>query len=121
MSAAECGRAPVASALVRVAVDATPLVGPRTGVGRFVEAVLPRLARLEGVEARPYALSRSARAGELPEGAQRVVVPASVAVRSWGRGGPMFALFPAPTRSTARTSSLRPARTRLSPSTTARS
>lgn len=76
---------------MRVAVDATPLVGPRTGVGRFVEAVLPRLARLEGIEARPYVLSRSARAGELPEGAQRVVIPAGVAVRSWGRGGPTFA------------------------------
>ncbi len=91
MSARACGRAPVASALVRVAVDATPLVGPRTGVGRFVEAVLPRLARLEGIEARPYVLSRSARASELPEGAQRVFVPAGVAVRSWGRGGPTFA------------------------------
>jgi glycosyltransferase involved in cell wall biosynthesis len=91
MSARESERAPVASALVRVAVDATPLVGPRTGVGRFVESVLPRLTRLEGIEARPYVLSRSARAGELPEGAQRVFVPAGVAVWSWGRGGPTFA------------------------------
>ena len=39
------GSPPVASQSMRVAVDATPLIGPRTGIGRFVEALLPALDR----------------------------------------------------------------------------
>ena len=78
---------------MRVAVDATPLVGPRTGVGRFVEALLPALGALGNVDVEPYVLSR--RATDLPPGTKRVIVPAAVALRSWGRRGPSLApLFP---------------------------
>jgi glycosyltransferase involved in cell wall biosynthesis len=78
---------------MRVAIDATPLVGPRTGVGRFVEALLPALAARGDVAVEPYVLSRRAR--DLPAGTKRVLVPAALALRSWGRGGPSLAqLFP---------------------------
>ena len=33
---------------IRVGIDATPLLGPRTGVGRYVEQLLAALARLAG-------------------------------------------------------------------------
>lgn len=71
---------------MRIAVDATPLVGPRTGVGRFVEALMPALEARGDVELAPYVLSR--RAHEIPEGVRRILMPARVAVKVWGRGGP---------------------------------
>ncbi len=79
---------------MRVAVDATPLVGHRTGVGRFVDALLPALEARDDVEVERYVVSR--RADELPEGAKRVLVPAGLALRSWGatRGPSLAALFP---------------------------
>ena len=84
---------PGSVASMRVAVDATPLIGPRTGIGRFVEALLPALAARGDVDVRPYVMSRRAR--DLPGGTKRVIVPAALAVRSWGRGGPSLAqLFP---------------------------
>jgi glycosyltransferase involved in cell wall biosynthesis len=73
---------------VRVAVDATPLVGHRTGVGRFVEALLPRLSARDDVETLPYVLSRGADDGEIPARAKRVIIPARAALWSWGHGGP---------------------------------
>lgn len=71
---------------MRVAVDVTPLVGPRTGVGRFVASLLPALDARADVEVAPYVLSR--RAASLPDAAARVLVPAGVALRVWGRRGP---------------------------------
>jgi glycosyltransferase involved in cell wall biosynthesis len=80
---------------VRVAIDATPLVGPRTGVGRFVEALLPALARHHEVDLEPYVMSRRAEPEELPAAAKRLVVPATLALRSWGGRGPALrSLFP---------------------------
>ena len=41
---------------MRVALDATPLLGPRTGVGRYVEGLAGALARLAGPEPEELAL-----------------------------------------------------------------
>lgn len=59
---------------LRVAVDAIPLLGPRTGVGAFTGALLAGLARHPGVEPRAYAVTWRRRQ-RLP-----AAVPAGVAV-----------------------------------------
>ena len=80
---------------MRVAIDATPLVGLRTGVGRFVEALLPALANRHDVELEPYVMSRRAEPEDLPADAKRLLLPANVALRSWGHRGPALrALLP---------------------------
>ena len=69
-----------------VALDLTPLVGPRTGVGRFVAELLTALERLDdGPAVLPYVLSRHARpgSGDLPAETRRLRLPASVAHRWW--------------------------------------
>jgi len=74
---------------MRVALDVTPLLGARTGVGRFVEHLVPALAQA-GVELAPYVLSaRGARgapgaAPDLPAGTRQVRLPAAALVRAWG-------------------------------------
>jgi glycosyltransferase involved in cell wall biosynthesis len=81
---------------VRVAIDATPLVGPRTGVGRFVEALLPALDRRDDIDLEPYVMSRRAESSDVPVDMKRLLLPAGLALKSWGRGGPaLTALFPA--------------------------
>jgi glycosyltransferase involved in cell wall biosynthesis len=58
-----------------VAVDATPLVGPRTGVGAFAHGLLEALARRDDIEAAGYALSwRAYRslAAALPPGVRHI-------------------------------------------------
>ena len=81
---------------MRVAIDATPLVGPRTGVGRFVEALLPALDRRDDIDLEPYVMSRRAESSDIPADVKRLLLPAGLAVKSWGRGGPaLTALFPA--------------------------
>src|SRR3954452_15081883 len=50
---------------LRVAVDATPLVGSRTGVGAFVAGMLPALARRSDVDLLAYGLTWQGRS-ELP-------------------------------------------------------
>jgi glycosyltransferase involved in cell wall biosynthesis len=61
---------------MRVAVDATPLLGARTGVGRAVEGLLGALpAVAPDVEIAPYELTRGTAA-----------LPPSVLVRLWRRG-----------------------------------
>jgi glycosyltransferase involved in cell wall biosynthesis len=60
-------------ARLRLAVDATPLLGHRTGVGVFTHEVLTRLAATPEVEVRAFALSwrgRSTIHTELPAGAR---------------------------------------------------
>ena len=81
---------------MRVAIDATPLVGPRTGVGRFVEALLPALDRRDDIDLEPYVMSRRAESSDIPADVKRLLLPAGLALKSWGRGGPaLTALFPA--------------------------
>ncbi|MCU1459190.1 MAG: glycosyltransferase [Actinomycetia bacterium] len=83
---------------MRVAVDVTPLVGVRTGIGQAVGAVLDALrAQPTGPDAPrpaaavpvviPYALSRRARghAGALPEGTRFPAWPARMLLRAWER------------------------------------
>ena len=72
---------------MEVALDVTPLLGTRTGVGRMVEHLLPVLPGV-GVEVRPYALTTrgDATTGRVPSGTRMVRFPPSVLVRAWGRG-----------------------------------
>jgi glycosyltransferase involved in cell wall biosynthesis len=85
---------------LRVAVDVTPLVGVRTGIGQAVGAIVDALraqqtsGSLQGPgsgadapEVIPYALSRRARghAGTLPEGTRFPAWPARMLLRAWER------------------------------------
>ena len=75
---------------MRVALDATPLLATRTGVGAFVEGALSGLARRSDLELSAYCVStRGWRrlSGVLPPGVagRARPVPAAVAVRAWRR------------------------------------
>jgi glycosyltransferase involved in cell wall biosynthesis len=86
----------VVPAPIRVALDATPLLGPRTGVGRYVSALLRALATEPG--GADLALlgtaftvrGRGRLAAALPAGVRAVgrPVPARLLRRSWSHGGP---------------------------------
>ena len=84
-------RRPYGWPTVRVALDVTPLLGARTGVGQFVAALLdgPAPWRAPPTLA-PYALSgRAAPAGadgDLPPGTRRAAAPGRASLlRAWGR------------------------------------
>ncbi len=66
-----------------VAIEASSLLRPRTGVGRFVETLIDSLDGLPGqpVEVRPYAISIRAR---MPLGMRRVAYPTRICLRAWG-------------------------------------
>lgn len=73
-----------------VAVDVTPLVGVRTGIGLAVEGVVRALSALpaddgHAVSIVPYALSLAARRlrGSLPPGTRHPPLPARVLLRAW--------------------------------------
>ena len=71
-----------------VALDVTPLVGPRSGVGYFVAEILDAITASDGVDLIPYALSLRARRGGipgLPAGTRVLPVPATAAITAWGR------------------------------------
>ncbi len=72
---------------MRLAVDATPLLGPRTGVGRYVAGVLTGLAELPDAPV-PVLTAFSVR-GSLPEDVPgrpaRLRAPARVLHRLWAR------------------------------------
>ncbi|MGH9282825.1 MAG: hypothetical protein ACRD0S_07795, partial [Acidimicrobiales bacterium] len=71
-----------------VALDVTPLVGPRSGVGYFVAEILDAFTGSDGVGLVPYALSLRARRGGmpgLPDGTRLLPIPATAAVTAWGR------------------------------------
>lgn len=69
-----------------VALDVTPLAGPRTGIGHFVAELLRALGdRDADPEVLPYVLSARTRRNGLPEGTRRLPVPAAAAIRWWGR------------------------------------
>jgi glycosyltransferase involved in cell wall biosynthesis len=81
---------------LRVGIDATPLLGQRTGVGRYVSALLSALAdgpAGNGLDLRATAFTmrgRAALAAALPAGIPAVgrPVPARLLRSSWSRGGP---------------------------------
>jgi hypothetical protein len=81
---------------IRVGIDATPLLGPRTGVGRYVSSMVRALAEdptdddlelrataftVRGLSGLPASLPPSVRATGRP-------VPARLLRRSWAHGGP---------------------------------
>ncbi|MGI8754151.1 MAG: glycosyltransferase family 4 protein [Acidimicrobiales bacterium] len=71
-----------------VGIDATPLLGPRTGVGVFVDGLLSTLVGRPGLTLRAYGLTARGfrRLGTLlPPGValRRLPLPAGVALRTW--------------------------------------
>ncbi len=73
---------------MRIALDGTSLIGPRTGVGAVVEAITTGLAATEGVELTTLVVSRRAGAdlaSHLPAGVglRRLALPAAVCHRLW--------------------------------------
>jgi glycosyltransferase involved in cell wall biosynthesis len=71
-----------------VALDVTPLLGMRTGIGNAVAALLGAFGTLEAAPAVvPYTLSVRARAqrDELPATTRFVPLPARVLLRAWAR------------------------------------
>ncbi|HEY5015091.1 MAG TPA: glycosyltransferase, partial [Acidimicrobiia bacterium] len=73
---------------IPVAIDVTPLVGIRTGIGNAVAELITSFASLEAAPTLvPYALSLRAREhrGDLPEGTRFPPIPARALLASWGR------------------------------------
>jgi glycosyltransferase involved in cell wall biosynthesis len=73
---------------VRVAVDVTPLIGVRTGVGVALADILEAFDAVDDAPVLvPYALSLRARAhrDDLPKNTRFVPVPAAVLLRTWTR------------------------------------
>lgn len=72
-----------------VALDVTPLIGPRSGVGYFVAEILDAMRGTPGIGIIPYALSIRARIGGrdagLPPGTRILPFPAGPAISAWGR------------------------------------
>src|SRR4051794_30797613 len=73
---------------IRVAVDATPLLGARTGLGRFVEGALGALAGRPEIDLRAYGLTWRGRAelgAQLPAGVAvcRTPMVAGPLLRAW--------------------------------------
>ncbi|MDQ1467612.1 MAG: hypothetical protein QOH10_2027 [Actinomycetota bacterium] len=71
-----------------VAIDVTPLVGVRTGIGNAVAELITSFASLEAAPTLvPYALSLRAREhrDELPPGTRFPPIPARALLASWGR------------------------------------
>ena len=96
------------TAWLSVAIDVGPTIGATTGIGRFVSQLIDALAAVaEPPALRRYVLSFRAR---LPEGVQRLPYPAGPTLRAWGRSrspASAGARWPAPTSSTAPTTSCR--------------
>ena len=75
---------------LRVALDGTPMLGPRTGIGEVVAGLLPRLAADPTLECSAYALTwrgRGSFAAKLPAGVRAAVrpVPARFVRARWMR------------------------------------
>ncbi len=69
-----------------VAIDVTPLLGARTGIGKALEEILAGLTRLlAGPVVVPYTLSARARFArdQLPVGTRAIPIPARVLLRTW--------------------------------------
>jgi glycosyltransferase involved in cell wall biosynthesis len=77
-----------ASGRPAVALDVTPLLGLRTGIGRVVAEILDALHRLDAApDIVPYTLSFRARQmrNEVPSGTRFVPIPARVLLPAWAR------------------------------------
>ena len=78
---------------LNVALDATPLQGPQTGIGEFCSRILEELGRTPGVQAGAFSISRRGRAGLaglLPPGVKALGppgpgLPARLVHASWAR------------------------------------
>lgn len=73
---------------LRVALDATPLLGQRTGIGHWTDATLRALAARDDLEVHAYAVTRRGREALAPTLPPAVApatrrFPAQVALRSW--------------------------------------
>jgi len=71
-----------------VALDATPLLGQRTGIGHWTDATLRALAARDDLDVRAYAVTRRGRDALVPALPPAVApatrrFPAQVALRSW--------------------------------------
>lgn len=77
------GRTSTTSGALRVAVDATPLLGARTGIGHFVEGALAALEERPGLDVRSFAVTWRGRGSVA--GAQRAPMPARVLRSLWRR------------------------------------
>jgi glycosyltransferase involved in cell wall biosynthesis len=69
---------------LRVGVDVTPLIGRRTGIGRFTEGLVDGLravAQESGIDVVPFAMTARGRAVVAPR--QRLPMPARAARRLW--------------------------------------
>jgi glycosyltransferase involved in cell wall biosynthesis len=74
---------------VHIAIDVTPLIGVRTGVGVALASIVDALAGLEDAPVLvPYALSLRARQhrADLPHDTRFVPLPAIFLLRAWERG-----------------------------------
>ena len=77
---------------LRVAIDANPLIGERSGIGHVTARLLEGLAPRADVEVTGYAITRTGRrdlAGILPPGVRPATswIPARVVHPLWARGG----------------------------------
>ena len=78
--------------MMRLALDGTPLLGPRSGVGEVVSGIASELARRPGVEVVAYGLTLRGRkdlAAVVPPGVRAAsrTFPARLVRQSWLRGG----------------------------------
>ncbi len=72
-----------------VAIDVTPLLGVRSGIGAAVAEIVAALRALEaGPDLVPYTLSTRARLQRdaVPSDTRFVPIPARILLRSWARG-----------------------------------
>ena len=72
-----------------MAIDVTPLLGARSGIGSAVAETVNALDELEaGPDLVPYTLSTRARLhrDEVPSDTRFVPIPARILLRSWTRG-----------------------------------
>jgi glycosyltransferase involved in cell wall biosynthesis len=72
-----------------VAIDVTPLLGARSGIGAAVAEIIAALGAIgTGPELVPYTLSWRARnhKADVPPDTQFIPIPARVLLRSWARG-----------------------------------
>lgn len=68
--------------MLQVALDAGPLLGPRTGIGLAVDELVSAFARRDDVALTRYACSFR---GRLLPGMRRLPIPAAAAHRAWAR------------------------------------
>jgi glycosyltransferase involved in cell wall biosynthesis len=85
-------REPTDGSQLRIAVDAMPLIGERTGIGHVTSQLLSGLVARNDVSAVGYAVSRTghrALRGRLPAGARAATrwMPARLAMTMWQRMG----------------------------------